>query len=1208
MKQEVELYIGGKRVDLNNGETIAYNYKLTDLENPALVKNSFSKSVEVPNTPNNSDLFGHIWNVQRRQVYGGDGGAYFNAMIKTPFQLFINGNLVEKGYAKLESIRRNGEDIVYKIQLYGGIGQFIYSLGYDESSENNAKRTLNDLDYRGELISEPDLSFVINRDTIRAAWDTLQLKDYNRTWQTITFIPAYNGIPDDFDANKVLINNSGLNHNIIHNVYGGEGGVPYEPIYNGASNRNGFSLGETSEDLTEWEAFDLRSYLQRPAIKVSKVIEACCLPENNGGWEVALDNHFFNAYNPYYWQSYVTLPLLKDLDIKGAGETEEITGATASKVNTERWVINYGTSLSSLNSFRMDMSCHFVPNAGQSTTASTLYSYRNLTYNGGGITLQANTFVKNYVSSYGCVMQLLGRGEDGTIVAQSKAYLLSSSKYGADGTTPLWHNFWTEEDETSEPEYEWIQGCWHKVNGEYVFCDMTFAQKNITFEIGGSKNIVSLELKVLMNGSYKARFKISGSRSVSVGKYSFMEMYSSMSKQETGNVRFGPATMLDRTMGEVSFAVESFSGAATDYETLFSGTYIPRERLLSTSYSPADFLLSYCKTFGLYIYIDPTETSYDPVRCPNGVVHIMDRDTFYDETEMVDLEKMIDLSKDVTINPTTAGSKWYELQHKQIESDAENAYRSTYGYEYGRQLINVGYNFNSDTTELLKDSVFKGGIMATEKDKYFSKPTDGIPNYIYNGFKYYLYHSGDTLDMVVSAKTGSVGSAINNFGIQYYDAFPKCQFHSEDNSPEDGSGVLLFYNGVIETPEINYWLTDDVRDMVMLNGGNPCWIMTNNTTDAGGQQFAYPVSAIPFFTRDLMRGQTEGSIIHSWNFGHPKVTFSPEVYSTSGDCIYDKVWKNYLSDMYDVDSRVLTCNVLLPHFPSPSWMRKFYWYDGAIFRLNAIKDWKIGSDESTQCEFIRVQDIDNYSLMSIDMGGFHRLVMITKTVGASGGPATGKVYMQDGGWRFTDFFTGHDEDGNEYYINATAATPTHGEGPETTFVIDVPPTTATTPITWVVRAIDDYDSSEGLSDFFIQMPDREAFILIVKDDTGRIYAPAYGGLNTYQFDYDSLDLSTITITQMPSWVISASVNPRTRTFTLDIDTNDGTIYREGTITIVGTSYAGQLVQDSAILHQNAGTIEVYPTDMIFDYDEDWDDHREGIIITNDDWTITINDN
>lgn len=1210
MKQEVELYIAGKRADLGSTETIAYNYKLTDLENPTLIKNSFSKSVDLPNTPNNSDLFGHIWNIQRRQVYGGTGGAYFNAMIKTPFQLFINGNLVEKGYAKLDSIRSRGEDIVYKVQLFGGVGQYLYSLGYNEDGDNNAKRTLNDLDYRGELISEPDLSFTISRDTIRAAWDTLDLKDYNRTWQTINFAPAYNGVPDDFDANKVLINNNGLNHSIIYNVYGGEGGVPYEPIYNGMHNRNGYSLGEPSEDLTEWEAFDLRSYLQRPVIRVQKVIEACCMPWNNNGWEVDLDNHFFSPHNPYYWDSYVTLPLLKDLDIRGAGETENISGATAVKVNNGRWAINYGTTLSSLNSFKMELSSRFVPNTGQSTTANTLYSYRNLTYNGGGFTIQGSTFVKNYVSSYGCIIQLIARGAEGTIVAASKAYLLSSNKYGADGTTPLWHNFWLQGEEGTEPEYEWVQGCWHKINGEYVFTDMNFNQKNISFEVNGSQNITSLELKVQMNGSYRVKFKVSGSRSVSVGSYSFMELYDAMSATETGNVRYADAALLGRVMGAETYAVDSFIGAATDYETLFSGTYVPRERLLSTPYSPAEFLISYCKTFGLYLYIDPTETASDPVSCPNGVVHIMDRDTFYDETDIVNLEDIIDLSKDITINPTTAGSKWYELQHKQIESDAENAYRSTYGYEFGRALINVGYNFDSETTELLKDNVFKGAIMVTEKDKYFSKPIAGIPNYIYNGFTYHLYHSGDTMDLAVSAKTGQVGEAINNFGLMYYDAFPKVQFHSEDNSPEDGSGVLLFHNGTLDIQSgATYWLTDDVKDMVVLNGGNACWIMTNSETDAAGQNIALPVSAVPYFTRDIMRAQTQGNIIHSWNFGHPKVTFSPEVYTTSGDCIYDKQFKNYLSDLYDVDSRVLTCSVLLPHFPSPSWMRKFYWYDGALFRLNAIKDWKVGSDESTQCEFIRVQDLNNYGLTEIDFGGIHKLVMITKTIGASGGTAIGKVYMQDGCWYFYDYFTGQDEEGNWYYISQDDATPTHGCGAETTFYINVPPSSASTPITWHVGAEDDFDNPEGLSDYFIQEPENaEAFISITKDENGKIYAPARGGLNSYEFTYYGLDETTITIEGMPDWVTNASVNVRTKTFTLDIDINDTDADREGTIVITGISYGGEMVQDTATLHQHSGTLEVMPTDFVFDYDEGRADFGQAVIITNDDWEISIQDN
>lgn len=106
----------------------------------------------------------------------------------------------------------------------------------------------------------------------------------------------------------------------------------------------------------------------------------------------------------------------------------------------------------------------------------------------------------------------------------------------------------------------------------------------------------------------------------------------------------------DRVNGNFVFAVDRFEGVGTDYEGLFSGTKITKERLLSTKNTPCDYLLSYAKMFGLYFYYDSTEVADDPEKYPSGVVHIMDRDTFYTD-EVVDLSKMIDWDKKIEITP-----------------------------------------------------------------------------------------------------------------------------------------------------------------------------------------------------------------------------------------------------------------------------------------------------------------------------------------------------------------------------------------------------------------------------------------------------------------------------------------------------------------------------------------------------------------------------
>ena len=67
-----------------------------------------------------------------------------------------------------------------------------------------------------------------------------------------------------------------------------------------------------------------------------------------------------------------------------------------------------------------------------------------------------------------------------------------------------------------------------------------------------------------------------------------------------------------------------------------------------------------------------------------------------------------------------------------------------------------------------------------------------------------------------------------------------------------------------------------------------------------------------------------------------------------------------MTDLYDVNNRKLTCSVRFPERPNGMMLRRFYWFDNAIWRLNTVTDWNISSYSSTKCEFVKVMDINNY--------------------------------------------------------------------------------------------------------------------------------------------------------------------------------------------------------------------------------------------------------
>ena len=290
----IELYINNQQVQFNKPPEINIVLQHEDVHNPTIVKNSFSHTIKVNGTKENNKLFNCFYENNRIT-----GNEVFNPNIKVPFVLYNNGDVVEKGYCKLIEVKRKGNDIEYSIQLFGGLGQFLYNLSYNEEGE---ELRLSDLTYTDD---DSKLNFVVNKDTINDAWSS-NIFDDNSIYSLINFAPCYNGIPEDFDSNKVAINVNNLPSSIsIDTTISDDEGVLYTDI-------NGYVLAELPNELDDTQVKDYRSYLQRPIIRVKEIIKACCNPNNNNGWEVELDEDFFNDNNPYYNDAWMTLPLLTE--------------------------------------------------------------------------------------------------------------------------------------------------------------------------------------------------------------------------------------------------------------------------------------------------------------------------------------------------------------------------------------------------------------------------------------------------------------------------------------------------------------------------------------------------------------------------------------------------------------------------------------------------------------------------------------------------------------------------------------------------------------------------------------------------------------------------------------------------------------------------------------------------------------------------------
>ena len=538
MRNKVKLFIEGIQADLDSGSFVLLNYAAEDLTNPTIVRNSFSKQITLQGTPRNDEIFGHIYRNDRNTVYGSPyTGPNFDPCRKTSFTIYNEANeLLESGYLKLDEIVTTRRRRSYKVTLYGGLGSFLYGLSYKPDGE---KMTLADLDF-GET-----LDFTIDRTAVADAWariggDTTK----PAKWDILNFAPSYLGFPPSpFDANKCIIRPSAF-------------GMAYSDGEYDLVDTVGYTVATLSEKVTGNEAKDFRSYLQKPVIKLSAVINAICDPSNNGGYTVNLDADFFDPLLNEYWdRSWLTLPLINDLNID---TTETSTTQSLLSLDTVTAIVGGGSG-------QVGVTVQAEPYAIM--TGLPNLNYKLWCKNSQGLLMNYLVFE---VTLYDSSNNVIG---------------VATYRIGTDGASlPSY---------SPQPDFTFDH-----IDGTGAFVDS-----------GGTPVVFPL----FAGADGAAYFKVhignevywAGGVTPPAGDYTW-KMW------EVGETTFANWYVCDASMGSVSVDVN-----VTNTTTVRTGATITASALLSGSKTPADYLLSLCKTFGLQLLAHKDTKTVDVVRRDN---------------------------------------------------------------------------------------------------------------------------------------------------------------------------------------------------------------------------------------------------------------------------------------------------------------------------------------------------------------------------------------------------------------------------------------------------------------------------------------------------------------------------------------------------------------------------------------------------------------
>lgn len=992
MKDIFKLYINGNLVDFEQEVSFPVTYQQEDFSNPTIIKNSFSKTIKIEGTDNNNKIFGEIYNLDREQLYKFRkfDGAYFDPSKRTPFALYKNAELIQSGYMQLSDISIKDLKIVYNITLYGGLGDFFYSLMYNDDGE---KKTLADLYYKIEdsngnvLPKDTELNFRINKDFVASSWNKLKSNATGKTINDfICFAPSYNGLYENFSNSSYLVNT--FANQLFMDTTITDNGVEYKTY-------EGYLLAKTEKEFTEWEVRDLRSYMQRPCIRFKKLFESICDEDNNGGYKVILDETFFNSQNPYYEKAYMALPLLKsategtnnekkesDLYIDYGYWGDAATVGTKNSVFTENANIN----LSLRNGeFIANQSNNFIIDMDNIPFSSTIDIDIDFSLDFDASSLNSTVDNSNLYLTYVHSKSYSAGGRPGvsltsttynSLICQISVYdasTVNGKEYRSNVlnfTSPVTLGGTTY---TSTPD-KWVNNNSDYSNYEYTNVFGKFVRQGNTNKYkwvsdDGYSNFY-INLKDVPKFNKMGVKLMFGLRTSNIDEKRFLINKNTLKDSNVTGESDSQKMDLYLVSGysTTSFYNSSKFTCTILESTLRSDAKMDKKDLLKTEFSPCDVLLDYCKLFGLYFTKD----------IHSKTINILTKNNFFNGN-IIDISDKIDHSQEMKIKPYLFATKYYLMKNAENETYYSKMYSNEYNLVYGQKRIDTNYNFNKDTQEIYEGSIFQNAISVTDTSPYYKS--------FYNGF-YNICPCWMTQTVTLTyykVNGTSISSFEQNYGnthwIDYnkteswnirsgYDIFPKTCFYSVDNNSKsltDISSTLLFFNGFKDTVDasgddsstVPYWLTDDIYQMLTLNNNEVCYLHTESPYDLNGNTIGIKYEELPQFLRYYTNGN---NVIESFDFGVPKELYIPSLNYVEDSTLYNKFWKKYLSDRYDVNTRKVTCYVNFEGINiNQDSLKNFYYFNNCLWVINKIENYVPNAYKTTKVEFVKVNTIENYT-------------------------------------------------------------------------------------------------------------------------------------------------------------------------------------------------------------------------------------------------------
>lgn len=860
----------------------------------------------------------------------------------------------------------------------------LLGLGDDAPTQN--------VDSLSQDVDETKTLFNWDSDFIWNSW-LMQFTDkyphQNECWEDfVTAAPVYSGYNEDFDNDVVVTN---MNYPIDYDSI-----LPRE-IQNGSdvyTTKYNYAKIKTDRELDQWEIRDLRSSFQRPALKLDKLFKKIVDYSKQNGYEIVFDKDIDftgekdNALNNYFHKSYI---LLNALDT--ASEQTKLYSLSSPEEQTTSFTdwteqdIKFNDNLSADTSkynvtyFNLLLNERFRPFENNDAQAainnpSNILMTSSYLFDGEYLRIK-------YVNSFGAFVYYVKIyvGDD---LVDEKLFFVECYKRKPKFTTFQQTIFnksikkWIVDNIGHEVDY--------KIMNRTVTNAVTPADPDnhfITFENDIAINISlpnasNVRVKLMRNF-----IMLQPKRNIShhaTDAYSWIEDYDKFGDKSKRMIyKFNSDSVYGYSSGGWTSSTTTFTSQSIISQNSsvyygsqsFKSQYISKADLFASTESPFKYLVDWCKLFNLRFRTDITTKT----------IYIEQRNNYFVD-KIVNLTNKIDYSKDFNINPIYVDKRIYKFG---IEADNENyagyIYKKKYGDNYSSKIFNTKYEFDNEKNEVFDDNIYKTNIDYLMSSPYFNttlvKNSIQYPNMLLMPkYEYTLWSSNEeTYDNVM-------------FGLQsYYNILPKedafykqCLFDKENKTLESMNSLIMFDRLYIMPEQKGdykpYMLTDDLPILLSLNNDNNCYLNAYyddvkhynvdnywqlrtqyGSTDEYGTEGKIGIWTfmLPIMNNNLSE---MNKYTQSYYFKEPNPKFEQSDFDSNA-CIFDRYWSDYISDVFDKNTKVIECYVFLGEMPADA-LRKFYLINNSLWSILEITDYNYKSKEPTKVTLIRVKNKYNY--------------------------------------------------------------------------------------------------------------------------------------------------------------------------------------------------------------------------------------------------------